>query len=269
MDQCPRHRIGCGVFPGQRRAGRRRQGRTNSRVGSARDAPPLSLAGHQGWVTSLAYSADGQWLLSGGFDNTVRVWDAKQGTLIKQLVDHTQWIRCVAFAPAQAQRVAVSAGNAGCLQLWHLDSAAAAGPRLGEPLHWHMIAACAVSPDGQLLAAAGWSHTVRLWEMQTGRLLAEVAGHTGTVFDLAWCGNTKLLSASEDHTVRLWEMPSGRELKRLLGHDGAVRSVSVSSDLQTIASTGEDGMICLWPPEPNLAESQQPASQAAMDVPRR
>jgi WD40 repeat protein len=212
-----------------------------------------SLEGHQGWVTSLAFSSDSQWLLSGGFDDTVRIWDVQQLKLVKQFEDHTQWVRCVTFAPDQAGRFAVSAGNAGCLQLWNTGTVMAPGPRLGQPLQWHMISSAAISSDGQLLAATGWSKTVRLWETRTGRLLAEIPGHAGTIYDLAWCGSARLLTASADQTLRLWDIRTGRELKRYIGHENAVRSVSLSADLQTIASAGEDGTVCLWPGEPDQA----------------
>ena len=39
-----------------------------------------TLEGHQGWVRSVAWSGDGQWLASGAEDGTVRLWDMENGT---------------------------------------------------------------------------------------------------------------------------------------------------------------------------------------------
>jgi WD40 repeat protein len=219
-------------------------------VSGQQPGPARPWEGHHQWVTSIAFSGDSKRLISGGFDTTVRVWDVESGNLIQRFEDPTQWIRSVAFAPQGAGLLAVSAGNAGSIQLWNTGSILSVGRRLGEPQQWYMIAATAVSPDGRLLAAAGWSRTIRFWDTNTGQLLAEFAGHSGTIYALAWCGNERLLSASADKTVRLWDVHTGRELQRYLGHENAVRSVSLSADAQVIASTGEDGLVCLWPAKP-------------------
>lgn len=93
----------------------------------------------------------------------------------------------------------------------------------------------------RMLAAAGWSRTVRFWDTSSGRLLLELPGHDGPIYDLAWSHDSKqLLTASADRTVRLWNVQSRRELKRYIGHEDAVRSVGLSADAKVIASAGED-----------------------------
>ena len=45
-----------------------------------------TLRGHSGWVRSVAYSPDGKHIVSGSFDNTVKVWDSQTGTEVSHCV---------------------------------------------------------------------------------------------------------------------------------------------------------------------------------------
>ena len=72
--------------------------------------------------------------------------------------------------------------------------------------------------------------TVRLWEVETGRCLRVLEGHTASVLSVAWSpdGRQRPLRAA-DKTVRLWEVESGRCLRVLEGHTDSVWSVAWSS----------------------------------------
>jgi WD40 repeat protein len=89
--------------------------------------------------------------------------------------------------------------------------------------------------------------TVRLWEGESGHLLATLHGHTGLVYGVALSRDGRLLASSSfDGTVRLWEGNSGHLLATLQGHTGVVRGVALSGDGHLVASGGDDGTAKLW-----------------------
>ena len=65
---------------------------------------------------------------------------------------------------------------------------------------------CSVSPDGNYLASASMDHSIGLWEMQTGKLVARLLGHTGIATAAIFHPDgTGLASTSMDQTIRLWD----------------------------------------------------------------
>jgi serine/threonine protein kinase len=84
------------------------------------DGSLLDCRGHQGPVLGVAFSADGQWLVSGGGDGSVRVWRVADGAEVHCLRGHAGAVRAVAFGPDG--RVVFSGGADGTLRRWPLPA---------------------------------------------------------------------------------------------------------------------------------------------------
>ena len=88
--------------------------------GGGEDAPDgkllHALTGHTGWVNSVAYSPDGQQIVSGSHDKTVKIWDANTGKELHTLTGHNGSVFSVAFSP-DGQRI-VSGGGDKTVKIW-------------------------------------------------------------------------------------------------------------------------------------------------------
>jgi WD40 repeat protein len=87
--------------------------------------------------------------------------------------------------------------------------------------------------------------TLRLWDEQSGALLATLHGHAGAVLGTLALADGRLLSwAEDDDTLRLWDQ-SGALLATMDGHTGGVRDALALADGRLLA-WAEDGTMCLW-----------------------
>src|SRR5205823_13838231 len=107
----------------------------------------------------------------------------------------------------------------------------------------------AFSPDGKTLASAGNGVPIRLWQVSSGRKLAQLMDPGDYVHSLAFSSDGQIL-ASGSGSVRLWSLPTGKEIHPLAGHfEGhadPLDHIASSPDGQLLASASSDGTIRLW-----------------------
>ena len=216
----------------------------------------LTLRGHSGWISRLAFSPEGTRLAStGGFDATVRVWDLEAGQALFVL-RHTNGVHAVAFSP-DGEEIATGSAYEEELQFWD----ARTGQRRGAFAHQHRgrhgtLSAVTYSSNGRHLFTAGGDHVVRLWDRESGQVLRTFVGHGDAVMTMALSRDGKLLvtaggnpwvyAKALDCTIRIWDVAAARELLRLTGHRQTVFSVALSPDGRWLVSGGGDQTVRLW-----------------------
>jgi len=131
-----------------------------------------------------------------------------------------------------------------------------------EGQHTAEVKSVSFSPDGRLLASGSADHTIRLWNVETGKVTKILGGQSAAgdnespeVWSVSFSPDGRLLaSRSADHTIRLWNVETGKVTKILEGQSKAAvdndiamaDSVSFSRDGQRLASPGENRTIKLW-----------------------
>ena len=129
---------------------------------------PAVFLGHASRVEACAWSPDGQRLLSGALDATLKVWDAGTGACLLTLSGHAHYwanlVRACAWSP-EGQRL-LSCADDNTLKVWDAGTGVCLLTLSG---HDYGVKACAWSPDGQRLLSGGKDGTLKVWDASTGQ----------------------------------------------------------------------------------------------------
>jgi WD40 repeat protein len=205
--------------------------------------PELVLqTGHSWSVNCVAFAPGGQWLASGGADNTIRLWDVATGRELRALTGHTGYINSLSLT--RDGQLLASGSNDLTIKIWNVFTGREMRSLNG---HTASVQAVAFSADKQWLASGSADNAIKIWDVATGKEIQTLKRHTGLVKTIAFSADGKILaSGGADNTVRLWDTTSWRELATLRKHSQEITSLSFSSDNKSIASGSADGVVCLW-----------------------
>lgn len=206
----------------------------------------FSPEGHENSVTAVAVTPDGERIVSGSEDSTIRVWNLETGEPIgKAFEGHEFSVDTIAVTP-DGKRI-VSGGFDSTIRIWNIDT----GEQIGKSIEGHKgrVATVAVTPDGKHIVSGSWDHTIRVWNLETGEQIGNpIKGHKGRVTAVVVTPDGKhIVSGSEDCTIRVWDLATGMMIgKPIKGHEGQVNAVTVTSGGKCIVSGSEDKTIRVW-----------------------
>lgn len=235
----------------------------NKQIYSAAIDPALPLKntpqltnGHTDFVKCvLTISLSGiRYLLSGGADSTIIVWDLDSGRPLHKLKGHTKAIQDLAQdsedEPEGSSCVLFSASSDREIRRWHIskESAYELPESLEKPILAHdtSVYKLRFDHDGDLWTASAdktAKHLVRdrEWEADT------VLQHPDFVRDIVLAERAGLVvTACRDEEVRVWDISSGDLLCTYSGHFEEVTGLALVYDEATVVSVSIDGTVRSW-----------------------
>jgi WD40 repeat protein len=105
--------------------------------------------------------------------------------------------------------------------------------------------AVAVTPDGRHAVSGAEDHLIDVWDIESGRKVRSLRGHSDVVLAIALSATGRVLSGSHDG-VKVWSLESGRQVRPLTGHHGGVLAVALTADGRHAAAGLRDGTLKLW-----------------------
>jgi WD40 repeat protein len=186
------------------------------------------------------FSPNGKFIAAGRDDHRLRICDASSGKVLHSLA-LPESVHDIAFSAASGDLASVCADNT--IRIWD--------PETGESLAMikdvpdAATASLALSPNGKLIATAGWKDkVVRLWDMKEAKLIAELKGHAVPIETVAFAPNGEILasaggSAYEDTTeVKLWNVADRKEIATLTGQEYQVVDTAFSPNGKLLVTAG-------------------------------
>ena len=194
-------------------------------------------------ITSIARSADGQQIARARFgeieilvgEQTIKIEDEDLGK-----------VNALTFSEDGTRLLAASGltGGYGRAVIYATDSGALVKELVG---HRDILYAAEFSPDGTLVATAGYDREIWLWDLTSGEPIRELKGHNGAIFDLSFSPDGKVLvSACADETAKVWNVSTGARLDTLSQPEGEVFAVAVTPDGKYIVAGSGDNRLRTW-----------------------
>jgi WD40 repeat protein/serine/threonine protein kinase len=218
----------------------------------------VPLAGHDGPVRTVAFSPNGQLVLSGSEDNSIRVWDVAAGESVKTLRGHGSAVRACAFSPDRKH--IVSGGDDQRIRVWDL-----AGYQETRVLHSTVFAghedavlSARFSRDGKNIVTASRDRTASLWDAATGQPIHRFQeGHEFLISAAEFFPDGKLLATGAgDNSVRVWNVTAGTQ-EAAFAPTGRIGTLAVSPDGKWVVTGSMDNEIQIW----DIAKSAQPIAK--------
>lgn len=238
-------------------AGNRRnaKGVVDSVTGSFAIESPMVLLGHKKGlpVFDVDWNRDGRFMISGGGDGAVRLWDTnavgpigevmpemkrkqpKSASAKKKNQSVQKYATPTPFVDGAKDEPMVKKGGAAlAYYMGHAPSSSV----------WSV----AMAPCGYYFASAGSDKTARLYVTDRPTPVRIFTGHfSPNVNCITWHPNCNyVLTGSDDRTVRMWDVQTGRTVRLLSGCASGVNQVRVSPSGQYVAGSDYRGTVHIW-----------------------
>ncbi|BAZ05498.1 WD40 repeat domain-containing protein [Calothrix sp. NIES-3974] len=213
-------------------------------------------------VSTLVFSPDANKLISGSFDETIQIWDLKQGKLLQSLPGHKDGVNAVVIS--RNGKTLVTAGGTAenrtdtKIQVWNIGNASQVNNsqkssnrnrsiRKLHTLTGHTqgITGLAISPDGQTLFSASYDKSIKQWDLTTGKLIRNLVNHGHGIRAIALANDGRTLVGASNTKVRVWDAKTGNPIRTLTATPDSVEFIGFTPDSQTLIA-GSETTIQVW-----------------------
>lgn len=206
------------------------------------------IAGHLGWVRSVAVDPTNEWFVTGSADRTIKIWDLASGTLKLTLTGHIEQVTGLAVSPRHPYMF--SCGLDKQVKCWDLEY-----NKVIRHYHGHLsgVYSLALHPTLDLLMTGGRDSACRVWDMRTKTQAFCLSGHDNTVCSILSQGtDPQVITGSHDSTIKLWDLAAGKAITTLTHHKKSVRAMCMHPKEYTFASASADNIKKFLLPKGNF-----------------
>ncbi len=195
-------------------------------------------SGHDHWVFDLTFGANSERLISGGGDNKTKIWSSKDWKLLKTFEDHTDDVHSVALTPDET--LLITGGDDENVIVRNLKT----GEVTFLKGHTAQVTSTVLSLDGKQAFSSSRDQTIRVWDLENFKEVADLTGHQEDVLHLAIDkSGQQLASASYDGTARLWDVKSLKQIASFEIPKRWVTAVEFSNDSKLLFTGSTDFMV--------------------------
>jgi WD40 repeat protein len=200
-----------------------------------------TIDAHGDWVRCLSFTPDGNKLVSGSFDKTIKLWQVATGQLVRTFTDSLKGVFALAVSPDG--KLLASGSWDETIALWDLESGTCI-QNLTQ--HQSSVRSLAISPDSKTLVSGSFDRTIVLWHLPAGTVQTTIVD-LEPIAAISLSANGKFfVSTGDDGTIKLWSVATGEAIVESKANQHCIGSLAIDPDGQTIAAGTVNGYVVLW-----------------------
>jgi WD40 repeat protein len=167
--------------------------------------PLKELAGHKKEVMAVDFSHNGQQLVTGSADGTIKEWDTNTGQLVRTINAHDGWVRTVAYN--HNSTLIASGGDDGKINIWNRSTGQLQNTIIA---HSKWLENLSFSPDGRYIASGGHDNYLLIVNSNTGQIVFSSPKQDYYVLSTAFdpSGKTLISSVLNSLDLNVWDVTS-------------------------------------------------------------
>jgi pre-mRNA-processing factor 19 len=189
-----------------------------------------TLSGHSKKVTSVKFVGQGDYVLTGSADKTVRVWQGSEDGNFNCrhiLKDHTAEVEAVTVHATNNYFVTASLDNTWC---FYDLSTGLCLTQVSDASESEGYTSAAFHPDGLIIGTGTSQAQVKIWDVKSQANVAKFDGHTGPVTAISFSENGYFLATAAHDGVKLWDLRKLRNFRTFESYDSETPANSVEFD---------------------------------------
>ncbi|KAK4732633.1 hypothetical protein R3W88_025621 [Solanum pinnatisectum] len=189
-----------------------------------------TLSGHSKRVTSVKFAAEGELVVSGSADKTVRVWQSSENgnyDCRHVLKDHTAEVQAVTVHATNNYFVTASLDSTWCF--YDLASGLCL-TQVADSSESEGYTSAAFHPDGLILGTGTSGSLVKIWDVKSQANVAKFDGHVGSVTAISFSENGYFLATAAHDGVKLWDLRKLKNFRTFTPYDENTPTQSVEFD---------------------------------------
>ncbi|NEO93353.1 MAG: WD40 repeat domain-containing protein [Moorea sp. SIO3G5] len=187
-------------------------------------------------ATTLSITPDGNHVIAGSTNSTIKVWHLETKKLRFVLKGHQEEITSLAITPDG--KYLISGSKDKTIKIWNLETRKQCFTLKG---HSDSINTLSVTPDGKYVVSGSKDNTIKIWNLEKREEMFTFTGHTDSINRIKVTSNGKLvISASSDKTLQVWDFETREVIAKFTG-ESAINCCAVAPDDVTIVAGDEGG----------------------------
>jgi WD40 repeat protein len=174
--------------------------------------------GHTGQVRCLAFSSDGDKVISGAEDNMAKIWSISEKKLIRTLKGHSWYLSAVGFNNDNSRVLTASLDNT--VKVWDVASGS---EMFTLKAHGKSVRYACFSPDGKMIISCSDDRNACIWNGENGSLKHTLRKHKKPLIFAAFSTDGRMAATtSEDQNVILWNTENGNMIRKIKAGKGKI-----------------------------------------------